>query len=478
MYAGAAVVVGGVITAIWLKRKKDGDNGTLRKRRMSFNSANLVEGTFPEKDKVIQPVINTVLYFKKCPSDEAIEATFRELLFYDRFRSCITRDKSGSIILKDLGASINFAKHILHCHTVKSEKEMMEKIDLVACKTVISMENGPLWQVHRYNNSGGKSSVVIRVHHAIGDGISLVGSMSKVFKKLDGTPFSSSIPENMGKSKTKQAVLPFLKSLVEVLGLANSSFDSDLVFTSQDKKNLVSGPRQTIMFPTLNLTFVKAVKDATKTTVNDVLLAATSGALLRYCQERDDALLKGDCSKILSRCLLPIAFPRPTRDTESPAKGLRNLFALVSARMPTNATTPLQRLTEANSIMSRLKTSGQHIIQYFLQAKLMTHLPLFINRQIAHDVFCRHTMVFSNVPGPSETLTCCGEEINGIHAFFPNYIPQVIIVSYANKVYYSLNVDPDIVTNGEALGKAYLAEIIELAKNVGVNTNLQFVLSE
>ena len=51
--------------------------------------------------------------------------------------------------------------------------------------------------------------------------------------------------------------------------------------------------------------------------------------------------------------------------------------------------------------------------------------PDFLVKKTAHDVFSRHTMVFSNLPGPTEDLVFCGETVTGMQIIFPNLIPQV-----------------------------------------------------
>jgi len=93
--------------------------------------------------------------------------------------------------------------------------------------------------------------------------------------------------------------------------------------------------RLTIPFPTLSLSFVKAVKSAAKATVNDVLLSVTAGAIRRYCllmgdplfsaNDTDNAAKDGVDSGATSsnskkeevrvRALIPVAFPRPMVDT-------------------------------------------------------------------------------------------------------------------------------------------------------------------
>ena len=93
--------------------------------------------------------------------------------------------------------------------------------------------------------------------------------------------------------------------------------------------------RKTVALPTLKLSFVKAIKAAYGTTVNDVLLSATSGAIRRYCLLKEDPLFASSArsssgasyseggisgkpqQSLRCRALIPVAFPRPVLDTGS-----------------------------------------------------------------------------------------------------------------------------------------------------------------
>lgn len=43
-----------------------------------------------------------------------------------------------------------------------------------------------------------------------------------------------------------------------------------------------------------------------------------------------------------------------------------------------------------------------------------------VNKQIAHDTFTRHTVVFSNVPGPDYAVTFAGQDVEAyVHPTSP-----------------------------------------------------------
>ena len=60
---------------------------------------------------------------------------------------------------------------------------------------------------------------------------------------------------------------------------------------------------------------------------------------------------------------------------------------------------------------------------------------------------------------------------------FPNFIPQIIILSYGGQVFCNLNIDPEIVKDGGTLlPEMFLKELLEMAKIYGVSVDSDFML--
>lgn len=58
--------------------------------------------------------------------------------------------------------------------TVSDEKEMLQEIASVSMQRLSGLDSAPAFHLRRVENKGtGLSAVIFRVHHVIGDGISL-----------------------------------------------------------------------------------------------------------------------------------------------------------------------------------------------------------------------------------------------------------------------------------------------------------------
>jgi hypothetical protein len=268
-----------------------------------------------------------------------------KLLYYERYRSAATK-VGNKWIFVDLGKDgINIHRDHLETIYAESEEEVKDIADKI-CATSISDSGGrPLWKLYRIINkdSSQPSVVLFRIHHSIGDGISLVGTIVNLFEDANGEKLKIDIPEKMGGQRESSSglsaskIVEFVSSTFEVLTLPNSRYDSDIAFTDPNKKKLVFSPsRKTIYFPTLKLSFIKQIKNRAGVTINDVLLTATAGAIRRY------SILKGDPAffsrhpqgAVSCRALIPLAFPRSKSDLNSSTRSLRNLWSFVSAPLP------------------------------------------------------------------------------------------------------------------------------------------------
>lgn len=84
--------------------------------------------------------------------------------------------------------------------------------------------------------------------------------------------------------------------------------------------------------------------------------------------------------------------------------------------------------------------------------------------------------MFSNVPGPQESLYYAGKKMVGMQVLFPNLLPQALILSYDGGVYFNLSVDPEVTDQHAQLPRLYLEEARALAQCYGLPTDDAAVL--
>lgn len=480
-----------VSAAYFLLRKRKEKGG--RKRSLSFSSEALLQGAFPPKAKVAQPIINSIFHVAKCPSVDALVPKVRSLMIFDRFRSGAEEVSPGNWVLTELGSSDEVARAAIETIEFSSKQELSDLVDKICGEELPITKDKALWRVYRLvalSNPAEpdlKSAILVRVHHVIGDGISMVGAMTKFFENEDGGNFTLDIPEKMtGGSKFKYKfgfVIKFFRALFKVLLLPNSFYDSNITFAPEHgPKKVMPKKIINIEFPVLKLDFIKNIKNKASVTVNDVLLSACSGMIKRFSILNNDPSVvnasKSQIMKLRTRALVPVAFPRPKKELQSPATALRNLWSFISVPLVIRENNAKERLMSCAKNTRRLKKSPAAVIQLWLQDKILSLLPTFFTRQTAFDVFSRHSIVFSNLPGPANIVKLCGETILGFQISFPNLLPQTIIMSYNNGVYFNLAIDEEIINQSvsldgvgskkEILCKLFLDELKELAREYNI----------
>lgn len=62
---------------------------------------------------------------------------------------------------------------------------------------------------------------------------------------------------------------------------------------------------------------------------------------------------------------------------------------------------PVDRCRHIREGTTELKAGPMAAIQMGFQSAVLQHLPLSLLQSTAHDIFARHSVVFSNVPGPT-----------------------------------------------------------------------------
>ena len=147
---------------------------------------------------------------------------------------------------------------------------------------------------------------------------------------------------------------------------------------------------------------------------------------------------------------------------------MKNKWAFVSAHLPTGHGTARSRLVEATREMQAVKESGRVVVQQWVQETILPHLPTFLARQTAYDIFSRHSMVFSNVPGPQQEIYFAKQRMCGLHVLFPNLVNQTMIISYGGGIFMNMVLDPDVVPDTQPIVDAFTAELKELATNFDV----------
>ncbi len=220
--------------------------------------------------------------------------------------------------------------------------------------------------------------------------------------------------------------------------------------------NVKIGPHRLFTWVRADLAEFKAIKNALGGTVNDVVLAAVTGALGRYMR------LHGEITDgVELKAMVPVSV---RADLEKGALG--NRVAAMWAPLPVGEVDPRRRLQQIANAMTGVKESGQAVGAQVL-TELSGFAPPTIMAQAARLQARQRlfNLVVTNVPGPQFPLYMLGRELQAIYPMVPlaeNTTLGIAIMSYNGQLNFGLTGDLDALRDLETLATELRGSIEEL----------------
>jgi diacylglycerol O-acyltransferase / wax synthase len=199
---------------------------------------------------------------------------------------------------------------------------------------------------------------------------------------------------------------------------------------------------------------LKLAGRGTGSTINDVVLAAVTGALHRYLSTHD--AVPADLGVLVPFNLRPLDRPLPP--------GLGNRFGLVHVSLPVGVPDRFERLAEAKRRMDHRKGSPEGVISFGVLSALGT-VPSPAEQLAIGLYTARASAVVGNVPGPQLPLYLAGSRIQRVIPFVPcsgEIGLGVDVFSYDGHASVGITSDAAAVPDPEALAELFAEEIDEL----------------
>jgi len=301
----------------------------------------------------------------------------------------------------------------------------------------------PLWKMYYVENFKSGAAVVVRIHHCIGDGMSLMQVLMNL-ADADVDPSAGPGPPPSRESRPGPWSMAW-RGIGSLIGLAAMRADPPTPLRG------ALGPEKRVAWsPRIPLEEVQRVRARLGGTVNDVLVTALAGGL----RDRLEARERGSSRPI--RAVLPVNL-RGGDDLAA----LGNRFGLVFLGLPLEIEDDAVRLAEVRTRMNRLKHSPQAWVVYRL-LRLVGLLGPDVQGAVLRRLGRNATGVLTNVPGPREPLRFCGATIED----FMFWVPQsgdlgigISILSYAGQVRFGVASDVRLEPEPSALVDATLARL-------------------
>jgi diacylglycerol O-acyltransferase len=430
-------------------------------------------------------MITAVLWFDEPPDWERLKAVVRERMVerFPRFRQRVVQPDAvlGAPRWED-DPAFELEAHIGHL-VVPPPGDRAALEELVSqWKSTPLDRSRPLWQLHVVEGFGQGGALLARLHHSLADGIALARVLLSLMDESAQEHFS---PEPTARKASQPGWLKLVRGARTVvkgtraalkrgseliaepiqlgdmvrMGARGAATLARLAAMPADPPTVLRGTLGTVKRAAwsdpIALEEVKAIGRAMESTINDVLLAALTGALRRYLVERGQE--PEDLRAFIPVNLRPLDEPIP--------RELGNRFGLVFLELPVKEEQPRRRLRELKRRMDALKRSPEAAVTFGLLG-MVGLMPAAVEQRIVEMLGPRGTLVMTNVPGPRHAVYLAGTRLAGLMFWVPQAGKVglgVSIFSYAGQVTVGVSVDAGLVPDPHRLVSAFRDELSTLA---------------
>ncbi|QIG42985.1 wax ester/triacylglycerol synthase family O-acyltransferase [Nocardioides anomalus] len=347
-----------------------------------------------------------------------------------------------------------------------------------------------MWVIEGYAGEDGRDRIAVfsKMHHATVDGVSGANLVSHLCSlEPEGDPIGGGEEkrwphepgrlELLGRAAVSSGLRPFqtvnllaptVRSVVGTIGRAREGTAMAAPLTApRTPFNGTITSHRAVALADMDLGDVKAVKAATGTTVNDVVLAVAGGALRGYLEDRDE----------LPSSSLLATVPVSVREESRRSDGANKVSALF-ARLGTDVEDPLERLEELATANRHAKEHHQAISADALQDWAEFAAPrtfglavrAYASLRLAERHPVVHNLVISNVPGPPVPLYFLGARIEGLYPLGPVFHGaglNITVMSHHGRVGVGVIACREAVDDVDDLARRFPVELDRLREAVG-----------
>ena len=425
----------------------------------------------------VNPMTITGVLMTGTPMSRAqvVELFEERLLPYQRFRMRVDDPTAfrPKWVLED---PFNLGRHIIPYELPHpGDQDALERAvsDLMSTPLSFAM---PPWTIHHVERYGEGSALIVRLHHCIADGIAMMHVLlsmsdemwdpaSTIGGKQSSRPRSSRtkrvarstlnearnlVTQPSHLAKRSKQLGGGTKSLVQLLAMRPDSETRFKGDATPQKRAAWSRP-----IPVEQVKTAARVADAK---VNDILLAAASGAITRYLSSVGD---ETDGVEIRA------AIPFNVRPLEK-AHELGNAFALVFLPLPVGLPNTQARLAAIKQRMDQIKQSSEPAVVFGILQSI-GFAPKWVHSLVVKMFSEKCSAVMTNVPGPQQQLHFHGVPIDSLMF----WVPQagdiglgLSILSLNGKILVGIAADANLVDDPNDLVAAFEEEFDAIAQQL------------
>ncbi|KAL2925995.1 O-acyltransferase WSD1 [Bienertia sinuspersici] len=416
-------------------------------KTMSVRVLSIMESEIPINDMCTMPLLRDLF-----------------LPINPRFSSIMVTDREGVKRWKRVDVNLNDHINIPSYPEGLSTEEYDEYFDKYI--TDIAMKpfpkDRPLWDCHilKFPTSKAAGHLIFKLHHALGDGFSLMGVLLSCMQRADNPSLALTFPslQSSSEAKSKADAVGCLPKALSAIYNTTRDFGWSVLKSaviSDDTTPIRSGAEDVEFHPVqistveFSLDQIKHIKEEIGATINDVLTGIIFLGTRLYMQATGTGFCNSESTALVLLNTRNISGYKSVDEmvkTNSETKW-GNQFAFLHVGLPplTNdkSSNPLDFISEAQTIIQGKRNS---------LAVYLTGQSLEILRkcrgpeaaaQFIHSTLQKSTMTVSNMIGPVEKMAIADHPCKGVY-FMVVGVPQsltITVLSYMRTLRIAIGVE-------------------------------------
>lgn len=431
-------------------------------------------------------IINCAIGFQNPINIDLIKSTLQNspLLSNPRFSSLLVRDSDGREHWRKT-THVDIDRHVIVLHEplttspVDHETAINDYLAELCTGTGLPADK-PLWEFHLLM---AHKCGVVRIHHALGDGVSLMALLVAGCRRAGDEVKIPTFPGKRNRASKEKGWWAMVNGFWGMMWFS-LIFVVEFVMRSLwvcDGKTEISGgdgvelwPRKlaTARFRLQDMKLIKnSVPDAT---INDVLIGVISSGLSRYLYHRDPNGLR-DGTRMTGIGMVNLRREAGLQELsdlmkEKSGSGWGNKFGmmLLPVYYHKSGGDPLAYLRRAKAMLDRKKQSLEAHFSYAIGLFVMTYFGAKVASWLNYRIVCHTTFTISNVLGPQEEITLGGNPITYLRVNNSS-LPHALtmhMMSYAGGADMQIVAAKDIIPDPVFLAKCFEEALIDMKEAV------------
>ncbi|KAG5095916.1 hypothetical protein JHK84_051504 [Glycine max] len=385
-----------------------------------------------------------------------------------RFSSVMVQDKDGEKRWKQVDVNLKEHVHFPKFPTGKTvesyDKFFHDYLSSMAMEQL--PQSKPLWSIHiiNYPTNDASSSIIFKLHHALGDGYSLVGALLSCLQRADDPSLPLSFP-SLRPSKPQSSTENFWRRFS---WMCSSAFNtvSDFGWSvlkssiiSDDETPIRSGDEGTEFRPIcissmdFSIDHIKDIKSRLGVTINDVITGIVFYGTRLYMQDRDSKSKTADSTALVLLNTRNIeGYQSINEMLNNKAKGpWGNKISFLHVPIPklnqNKMSNPLDFIWDSHNIIKRKKQS----LAVALTGILLDTESKFRGQEAVakhlRGTVTKSSAVISSLVGPMQQMSLANHPVKGLYftlAGGPESL-AISIMSYVGVLRVTLKTEKDFI---------------------------------